>query len=323
MSFVTVLEKKWHGRNDLTVQILRTELATPGAVGNKHFKLSGSLEKLNEQGCQSLLSFGGAWSNHLHALSFEAKRCGLDLVAIVRGDSGIDNRLLQSARQNGMRIVMVSRSEYRLRHNPDYCQRLCLRYGCETWLPEGGSTVQAVSGCENIIHLLKPDQHQIRSDDSSRNQVITLAVGTGATMAGVIRSTGPGQSVVGLPVVADKSVMHSIEKWLHGTESRSNNWRLTDPLEPGYAKVDTALIDFMLQFFDETGVALDPVYTGKALQHALSSEFTCQLAANTQLVFIHTGGLMGNFGFEDKFQQCAKTNIVDRYFLRLKELLAR
>lgn len=319
MCFVTPLEKRWHGRGDLTVRILRTELATVGATGNKHYKLADTLENLKEAGCKSLLSFGGAWSNHLHALSFEARRCGLGLVGIVRGDRGIDNRMLQSTRQNGMRVVMVSRSEYRQRHDPDYCERLCLEHGCERWLPEGGSTALAVSGCENIIRLLDRNQ----GDDDNTPDMIALAVGTGATMAGVVRSAGSEQSVIGLPVTADDSVPEKIRGWLNADKNQLSNWRLTDSLKPRYAKVDSALINFILHFYDETGVALDPVYTGKALQHVLSSDFTSRLAKNTQLLFIHTGGLMGCFGFADEFQKRAETNLVDRYFARVEELLAR
>ena len=319
MEFVTRLEKKWHSRKDLDIQILRTELATSGASGNKHYKLADNLKLLKSQGCKSILSFGGAWSNHLYALSFEARRHGLGLVAIVRGDSGISNRMLQSAQQNGMRVVMVSRSLYRQRNDPIYCQRLCQEYGCETWLPEGGSTTLAVKGCENILRLFD----RTPKDDSASPNVIALAVGTGATMAGVVNSARTEQSVVGLPVVADSSVPGKLKNWLDTSNDHMCNWRLTDPLKPRYAKVNLTLISFILRFYDETGIALDPVYTGKALQYLLSADFTSQLAKDTQLLFIHTGGLMGSFGYAKEFAQCKDPELVDRYFQRLEALLVR
>ena len=311
MRFVTGVEKKWHGHERVDLKILRAELATPAAVGNKHFKLSGNLDRLVQRGCMSVLSFGGAWSNHLHALSVEGKRRGVEVVAIVRGDAGVSNPMLESAQNHGTHVVMISRSEYRQRHNPDYCERLCAEHGCDAWLPEGGSNDLAVEGCEKLLSL---------DDTNDPPDVIALAVGTGATMAGVIKAAHDGQTVIGLPVVNDESVQDKITDWVQQSNTTGVRWHLTDPLQPRYGTADQSLIEFILKFFDETGVALDPVYTGKALLQVLSPAFMNTLASESTVQFIHTGGLMGAYGFYDNFRKRGDSEIADRYFSAIRQL---
>lgn len=315
MQYVTELPKNLHGRDDLEVLVLRLELMTLGGCGNKHYKLSENIRRLKQDGCQTVLSFGGAWSNHLHALSVQAKLHGLGFVGIVRGDAGVSNELLTDAQRNGMKMVVVDRSEYRRRYDANYCRHLCEKYQCQYWLPEGGSTAAAVRGCSGIAALLgalpgPPD-------------LITLAVGTGATLAGIVAAVDPVQSVTGLPVVRDDSVQGRIEGWLSGCGGHAKNWRLTTPLAPGYGKADRHLIDFILQIFDETGIVLDPVYTGKALRHVLSAGFTKNLPAKTRLVFVHTGGLMGSFGFKSQFVTHGRAELAEGYFAALNNLLKK
>lgn len=315
-----MLGKKWHLQPGLQVLILRSELATLGACGNKQYKLANNITQLKERGCKAVLSFGGAWSNHLHALSVQTRLQGMEFVGIVRGDAGVSNELLTAARRNGMRQVNISRADYRLRHDPDYCLRLCSDYHCDHWLPEGGSNAAAVDGCKKILRLT--------GSVAQPPDVIVVAVGTGATLAGIVCSADKTQSVIGLPVVRDPSVDEKIARWIEQDAIRQGtdvaafaNWRLADPLKPGYGKADPALIEFILKIYDDTGIVLDPVYTGKALKRILAADFTDELPPDTRMAFVHTGGLMGNFGFRKQFLQAGSTELVERYFASVNGLL--
>ena len=309
MHFVTQLENNLSARNDLSISVLRGDLATPSAIGNKQFKLAENLLRLKSNGCGRLLSFGGAWSNHLHALSVKAKELDIEVVGVVRGDPA-DNRLLQSARRHGMRIVFAGYTEYRQRNNPSWCKAQCIKYQCDTWLPEGGANLAAVSGCKKILGMF----------DGQPPDIVTLAVGTGATLAGIAAGLCVSQTVVGYPVIRDDQVPLNIVRWLENLNCPFNRWQLSEPLRPGYAKVNVQLIRFILDFYRDTGIPLDPVYTGKAMMQTLADENIASLPKNSHVAFLHTGGLMGAFGFMDAFNQFRDTKPVEQYFSAIEKL---
>ncbi len=322
-------------RSDFEFSVLRLDLGTRWAMGNKYFKLRDNLDQLVVQKARRVLSFGGAWSNHLLALSQTAQISGIQSVGVVRGEEGFDNKLLARMRSHGMRLHFISRAQYRRRHDPDFCGELCQQLDCDTWLPEGGANELAVSGCEEIASLI--------GNRSKFTQVIS-AVGTGATLAGIVRGCSPTQKVTGIQVVSDPGVFDRIDHWVGngvsaswslfngagftGAGSKSADSKSTGSKSTGskstavspYAKPSSRLLEFIVQFYKSTGIALDPVYTGPALSAALSAAFLHSIARGEKVVFVHTGGLAGAAGFISQFDQCADQASVQHYLARIHAL---
>jgi 1-aminocyclopropane-1-carboxylate deaminase len=291
--YVTLLDNSWHALDGVDFGILHTERMTEAAIGNKAYKLAHVFT--NRGATDRVLSFGGAWSNHLHALAFACNRHGLASVGVVRAGEANSNPLLQSLQRLGMRLHFVSRQEYRRRVEFDYCESLCRDLGCTFWLPEGGSDAFAVDGCSNIGAAVR---HCGFEPD-----LVVLPVGTGATLAGVVNGTGATTRVLGLPVVRDDSVELQIRAWVG---QRSDRWSMAPPLSPGYGKSNEALLCFIVRFHAKTGILLDPVYSGKALKHCL--ETGLRDSGGRRILFLHTGGLMGNYGYIDQFRVLSGCN---------------
>ncbi len=272
------------------IRIFRTDLLTLKCCGNKQFKLISNLQKLRQQGAGRVLSFGGLWSNHLHAFALACQAQNLQAVAVVRGEPLSGSLLLDDAVDHGLEVHYVSRAEYRLRYEQSYVEELLTKFRCDGWLPEGGSNRQAVQSCAEITALLNRCHERPPAN-------LVLAVGTGATMAGIVNGAVDGQCVTGVPVVVDDRLQASVKRWVAADAPAT--WRLLPPAYPTrYAHTDLALLEFVLKVYDDTGVILDPVYNGKALLSLLKQNSVVHGAGDC--VFIHTGGLGGCLGFADK-----------------------
>lgn len=286
---VSRLDNCWSARDDVEIAVVHTDRSTVGRIGNKAFKMARLLSSVDTGDC--VLSFGGAWSNHLHALAYLGHKHNFGCVGAVRAGELSDNAMLQSMRRYGMRLHFVSRADYRRRDDCEYSEALSRQLGCTVWIPEGGSTHEAVDGCRGIGRL-------IRASGFEPTHVV-MPVGTGATLAGVILELGQEVQVVGMPVVRDDKVQRRITEWLQG---RGCQWRLTAPLTPAYGRVNRSLIDFIVEFHARTQIILDPVYTGKVLLQGLGTTFQQVLPDGARLMFVHTGGAAGNYGFLEHYQ---------------------
>ncbi len=291
--YVTRLDKTWCPQSHAEFAVLRTECFTAGNIGNKAFKLAAVLE--NARPGDRILSFGGAWSNHLHALAFLCYQRGIDCVGVIREGESTDNQLQRSLMRYGMQLHFVSRDEYRRRDNANYRIALMHRLNCTIQIPEGGSTVPAVAGCAGLGTVIR--------NSGYRPDIVVLPVGTGATMAGVVNGTDSAVQVVGVPVIRDDKVHANIETWVG---DRRQRWSLTRPASPGYGKVNTHLLQFMVEFHRVTGIILDPIYTAKVFTYCFSPEFTAGLSQRARVLLVHTGGLLGNFGFLRQFRALSR-----------------
>lgn len=274
------------------VSLLRLDLGDGLAPGNKRFKLQHNLDDARHQGVTRLLSFGGPWSNHLHALAAVGHAAGLETVGIVRGETA-GTAMLADARSWGMRIVMVSRGDYRRRNEPDYLQELESQFGPCLVIPEGGANAAGARGCMAIGTAL-------RSTVASPGRVV-LAVGTGTTLAGVTASLpATGWEVIGISALKGA---HDLEQrvtdMVQSCEPRmAARWQiLHDHHCGGFARVSPALREFMLAFEHIQGVQLEPVYTGKLL-FAIHQQLASGCWDRQQpIVAIHSGGLQGRRGY--------------------------
>jgi len=275
------------------VSLLRLDQTGGPAPGNKSFKLRDYLAEAKRRAIPRLVSFGGAWSNHLHALAALGYQHQIETVGIVRAEeTEQESAMLTDAKRWGMRIVHVSRQEYRQRNDVDYQQRLSEHFAPCLLIPEGGSSVTGARGCGAIAQLIQRN--------TSWATHIVLPVGTGATLAGLAAALDDRYEVLGISVLKGATDLEQRVQALLGklTTSRHARWHILHDYHcGGFARVNTALREFMLAFESVHGVPLDPVYTGKMLFaiHQLFEREECD--ADAPLLAIHTGGLQGRRGY--------------------------
>lgn len=275
---------------DDSLRIFRTDRLTLNGCGNKQFKLTRNLQVLKQHGCNSVLTFGGLWSNHLHAFALACEVMNIRAVAVIRGETTAGSTLLIDAVRHGLEVHYVSRTEYQRRHDQMYCSAKCMQLACDEWLPEGGSNQLAVEGCAEIAELTNKCMQRHPTH-------IALAVGTGATMAGIVRGAEAGQQVLGLPVVQDDRLPSMLKGWV--ADRSDVGWTLYPGARPPrYGKVDKSLLEFVLETYNRTGVILDPVYNAKAFRALLESGIAEK--PGNRVVFVHTGGVGGCLGFAEK-----------------------
>lgn len=268
----------------ITLAIKREDLLHPYISGNKFRKLKYNILEAGKQQYNTLLTFGGAYSNHIAAAAAAGKEYGFKTIGVIRGnelgDKIVDNPTLAFAQACGMCFKFVSRDEYRQKETCDFIEKLKDEFGDFYLVPEGGTNALAVKGCEEILSEADIDFTHI-----------ACAVGTGGTISGLINSAGNHQKVLGFPALrADLSV--DISKFASRT-----NWELiSDYHFGGYAKVNEQLIDFINDFSKVTGILLDPVYTGKAVFGVIDLIRNNYFPEKSKIVFIHTGGLQGISG---------------------------
>lgn len=272
-------------------RVLRLDLLNPPAGGNKHYKLQNYLAAL--QPGQTLVSFGGAWSNHIHALAALGHARGFKTAGIIRGDVCTPlSATLQDARRWGMQLEFVGRSEYRRRHDPAWLATWQQRLGDCVIVPEGGAGDAGVSGCRAIADLVM--SHAAAAD------IVSLAVATGSTLAGLAAALPAGKEVLGVVVLKGiaRQLDADIGTWIANQGDAGCDWQLVDDYHGGgYARCDDKLADFIVEFEQVQGIPLEPVYTGK-LMHALYQMAAAgRLDPAAALLALHTGGLQGRRGF--------------------------
>ncbi|HIK68511.1 MAG TPA: pyridoxal-phosphate dependent enzyme [Pseudomonadales bacterium] len=262
----------------------------PG-LGNKYYKLSANLASIKQKNIATVVSFGGAWSNHLLCLARLGKQAGLNTVGVVRGEQAAQlTAMLADARELGMRLVFVSRAAYRRKAGPELMQQLESEFGDFAVLPEGGSNELAVLGCMQIVSDLA--RHGVDYD------ALVLPVGTGGTLAGLVRGVDRPCDIFGISVLKGAYSLDDEVRCLIGAAMPEQvRWQLLhDHHGGGYARCSPALMQFVQMAERRWGVLLDPVYSGKALMATMQLRATGALSGK-KTVFIHTGGLQGRRGF--------------------------
>jgi 1-aminocyclopropane-1-carboxylate deaminase len=267
---------------DVTLYIKREDTVHPFVSGNKYRKLKYNVIEAKKREYTRLLTFGGAFSNHIVATAFAGKEAELKTLGVIRGEELIDNwqenPTLKQAKEHGMEFHFVSRSDYREKDSTEFIKKLEVLFGDFYLLPEGGTNTLAVKGCEEILNETDTDFDFICS-----------CVGTGGTVAGLINSSKLHQTVLGFPALKGDFLKQDILKF-----AGNKNWELiSDYHFGGYAKVNENLIDFINTFKKETGIPLDPIYTGKMLFGIFDLIKKDTFKKGAQILAIHTGGLQG------------------------------
>ena len=267
---------------DLELQIKRLDLIHPLISGNKFYKLKDNIYAAQQQGLQQLLTFGGAYSNHIAATAAAGKLLNIPTIGIIRGEElehQALNPTLTTAQQNGMQLHFVSRQKYRQRHEAEYLAGLSAKFPYAYIIPEGGTNALAVQGCQEILS----------EKDLQTYDVICCAVGTGGTISGLINASAEHQQVIGFPALKGDFLIQDIQHW-----TQKSNWLLIQDYHfGGYAKVTPALLDFIQRFEQQYQIPLEPIYTGKMLFGLFELIKQNYFVKGSRILVIHSGGLQG------------------------------
>jgi 1-aminocyclopropane-1-carboxylate deaminase len=260
--------------------VQRDDLLHPTVSGNKFRKLRYNLETARQQGHHTLLSFGGAYSNHLAALAAAAQIMGFQSIGLVRGEEHSPlNPVLQFCKEQGMVLHYISRSEYREKEQTDWLAR----FGKVCVLPEGGSNALAVRGVAEL-----PPEWPPQLDGSAPDYVLA-AVGTGATLAGLIEGSAPETRVIGIPVLRDASLPERIQSLLSPDH---HNWQLNWNYHfGGYARKPEPLLQFVQEFIRAYAIPIEPVYTGKLFFATTELLQQGYFPHGARVVVLHSGGV--------------------------------
>lgn len=278
--------------NPVTLAIKREDLLHPFVSGNKFRKLKYNIQKIKESDCDKLITFGGAFSNHIAAVAFACQEAGIECVGIIRGEELSSkiagNPTLSFAQKCGMQFEFVSREIYQHKNSPEFISHLEKTYGIHYLLPEGGTNELAIRGCEEIL-----------TEEDAGFDIICCAVGTGGTISGIINSSLPHQKVIGFPALKGDFLTDEIRKF-----AKNQNWELQTGYHfGGYGKVTPELISFINWFYNETKIPLDPVYTGKMVFGVMDLIQKGFFTGNQKILMIHTGGLQGVQGMNQMLEK--------------------
>jgi len=295
------------------VALLRLDQYHALLSGNKYFKLKYNLRRAKALGCRRIVSFGGAFSNHIHALALAGQAEGLETVGIIRGEpSSANNATLSDAAAAGMALHFVDRATYRDKNTPTYLRQLEQQFPNSYIVPEGGGNVHGVRGCMDIATL-------INAATTNPVDTVVVAVGSGSTLAGIVAGFALGNSaavteLMGISVLKnafslDRQVadhlaqMRGLEEW--PAPWNPPQWRINHDFHGGgYAKVSRQLAHFIHYFKGHHSIELEPVYTGKLLL-ALYLLIDRGQIRNKNVVVVHSGGLQGLRGMRHQLDRHA------------------
>ena len=280
-----------HGQTFDHVHILRLDLQGGEAPGNKVFKLRANLANAKTSGVSRIVSFGGSWSNHLHALAAVGAELGIETIAIVRGGER-ETAMLADVEKLGMKLIAVSRAEYRRRSDPSYQRALEQQFSPCILVPEGAANPAGVRGCMDIAKLI--------NEQGRRWRRVVVPVGTGTTLAGLAAGLNCAQELFGVSALKGAQ---DLEERVAGSLAESDlsaklPWHILHDYHcGGFARVNDGLRTFITGFEQAHRVPLEPVYTGKMLLAIHSQIASGRWHPNDSILAIHTGGLQGRRGY--------------------------
>lgn len=269
-------------KQEVELWLKRDDLIHEEISGNKWRKLKYNIAEAEKQGLERILTFGGAYSNHIAATAAAGKVFGIETVGVIRGDEGFENKTLQDAKENGMQLHFISRAEYKLKTEERFIQQLKDQFGAFYLIPEGGANELGVQGCEEIMKEMK------QSFD-----VIAISAGTGTTAAGVCRKLENENLMVFPALKGGGFIKDELKQYC--SEGQLQNVQLQLEYHfGGYGKTKPEQLQFMSDFFEEYGVELDKIYTSKLMFGLFDLIRKGHFKKGTKILAIHTGGLQGN-----------------------------
>ena len=270
----------------------REDKIHPFISGNKYRKLKYNLIESQNKKHDTLLTFGGAYSNHIAAVASAGKEFGFKTIGVIRGEELADkiseNPTLSVAQNCGMQFKLISREVYRTKTTSSFINTLKNELGNFYMIPEGGTNELAVKGCEEIF-----------IEEDKTFDIICCPVGTGGTISGLINASEPHQKILGFAALKGDFLQKEIGKF-----TAKSNWELvTDYHFGGYAKINSTLVEFINRFKQEYNIPLDPIYTGKMMFGIFDLIKKGYFKKGAKILAIHTGGLQGIDGMNIKLKQ--------------------
>ena len=277
-------------KRHIKLHVKREDLVDPLIQGNKWHKLRLNLEQARNTGQSTLLTFGGCYSNHIHATAAAGLRYGFKTIGIIRGPKPTHySPTLRDAKAAGMRLQFIDRETYRHKHLPEVLQSIVEPWGPVYVIPEGGSNRYAVEGCCEFVQNI-----------NSEFGVVCCPCGTGGTLAGLIKGLQGKHHALGFAVLKNAGFLNKdIEMFLAEADSELfNNWSVNlDYHFGGYAKSNAKLERFIVEFYQQTQIPLEPVYSGKMFYGLYDLIDQGYIIPGTRILAVHTGGLQGLEGF--------------------------
>ena len=288
-SIETIIQPDWAAKQDITLTVKRDDLLHPVISGNKWRKLKYALLPAIEANTKHIISFGGGFSNHLHALGYCCQQLNIQFTAIVRGDySQNPSPMLQDLAYWNSTIQYVDRKTYQQRAESNYINTLKLQYPDALVIPEGGSQLQALQGVEEIIQELH-----------SQYDYVLAPVASGGTLAGLIQGTTKhfkqhNCQILGIGVLKGEGYLEQLVEDLLAKNGNTKSWQINHHYHfGGYAKSNHELAQFCHDFYQQTEIEIEPVYSGKlffALRDLIEKRYFPQ---KSRILALHTGGLQG------------------------------
>ena len=274
----------------------RDDLANPDLPGNKARKLKHNLAAARQQGHRTLLTFGGAYSNHIAAVATAGRLFDFQTIGLIRGEAaaGLNPTLAQAA-ADGMALHYLDRTAYRQRLEPEFVAAQLAQFGPAYVLPEGGTNSLALAGCAELVAEIR---------QQTPFDALAVAVGTGGTLAGLLTGLAGRHHAVGIAALKNGDFLRGeIDALTQQATGRTfSNYSLETAYHfGGYAKHSAELLAFVRQFRERHGVLLDPIYTGKLLFGVLNLIARGDFARGSTVVAIHTGGLQAWAGWQQRF----------------------
>ncbi|WP_194851260.1 1-aminocyclopropane-1-carboxylate deaminase/D-cysteine desulfhydrase [Nonlabens antarcticus] len=278
----------------IIIDIKREDLLHPQMSGNKLRKLKYNLKEAQDHGTKTILTYGGAFSNHIAATAAACNILGLKSIGVIRGEElGVDlektlnqNKTLRTAHNYGMKLVFVTREKYKLKDTAASLREYHRQFGKFYNIPEGGTNELAIKGTQEIL----------TDFDLENYDVICVAAGTGGTAAGIINSAGLDQKIIVFSALKGDFLKDEIQKYT----TRTDFTLVSEDYFGGYARSSNELINYMNNSFRESGIPLEPIYTGKMMYGLEQMVEVGAFNSKTRILAVHTGGLQGIAGYNKR-----------------------
>ncbi len=288
-------------QGDAIVWMKRDDLIHPHVSGNKWRKLKYNVHAAQKKDHDTLITLGGAYSNHLAATAAAASLHGMKSIGLIRGNYvDVNNPTLSFCRDQGMELFPLDIETYDLRHSEGFPTWVRDHIGSGFLIPEGGANYLGVNGCSEIVTELE-----------EQPDLIVVPVGTGTTLAGIAMAAHGKCKVLGVQVLKGDGMVDDIQRLLLYT--LGDNGFAQETIEQtvmlnrtfhfgGYARYQDGLLDTMRAFYKITGIKTDPIYTGKMVAAVQQLLLQGKLDDFSKILMVHTGGLQGIRGFEQRYQ---------------------
>lgn len=270
----------------IDLSVIRLDRIHPVISGNKLFKLHHFLQQAIENEPKSILTFGGAYSNHLAATAYACNRLGLKSIGIVRGEESSQlSHTLLFCRENKMQLKFISRNEYAEKDNESFIQKLCNEFDNPLIVPEGGYDARGAKGASLIMDLLKDKNYTH----------VCCATGTATTIAGLLSAVEENQQIISIPVLKGMNDIEERILFLINDKKKLKQLTVLNNYHfGGYAKSNTELFSFMNELYKTYQLPTDFVYTGKMMFGVFDAIEKNLFQKGSKIACLHTGGLQGN-----------------------------